>query len=218
MNSKLAFIIGAILGAAAGFASGYFAVKGKFQKYADDQIESMKAAQKDHDEFIKKLYSDGKEVKSDTIEPSKPAVSNVSDILQPSPNGDYYDYVHPNMGLNNPTRKKERASEYEPDVDYLDEDEFADSDLDTVTLYYYADGVFADEDGNVVGNLYDHCGLIVDIENSLDGTHGDCVHIRNNTENIVYEILLSQKRWYDEVATPTQRASVIRPVRDHDDD
>ena len=72
-------------------------------------------------------------------------------------------------------------------------DEYADGDYDTQTLYYFADGVVADDNFNV---LKDVKGYIGDKALKQFGLYEeDVVYVRNDKYKIDYEILLDEREY-----------------------
>lgn len=213
MNTKLSVFITAVLsGAVFGF-SGFLVGKKLAEKKADEEIESIRAAQRDHDIWLKNLWGVKEENKVEEPEPEKaPAENNnntMDSIKEATATYTYHDYT----GKYSSAEPESKTQDLHSTVTVLSDEEFAESDNHIETLYYYQDGIVADEDGNVVKNFEDLIGDSLDIFRTSDD---DCIHVRNKNTQTDYEILLSERYWYDDVATPRQKNSLIHAENDDD--
>lgn len=90
-------------------------------------------------------------------------------------------------------------SEIEEDVEeayVISPDEFDEfDDYNTVSLTYYADGVLADDDGEIVEDIAGTVGE--NFARHFGDYEEDAVHIRNDSRKCDYEILLDTREYSD---------------------
>ena len=93
-------------------------------------------------------------------------------------------------------------------------DDFGEEDgYDTETLTYYADGILADDQDNLIDSVDKMVGL-----ESLDkfGEYeDDVVYVRNEQYKCDYEILIDLRRWEDVVAPPKVKTRPEVPRKPH---
>lgn len=66
MNSKISIVLTVVISSLAGFVGGWFFTKKKYSILADRQIKSMIVAQKDHDTWLKDMWTSEKKQKPKT--------------------------------------------------------------------------------------------------------------------------------------------------------
>lgn len=77
----------------------------------------------------------------------------------------------------------------------ITEEEFSDSVYDAYTLFYYSDGVLADDDDNVILNMTSVIGEEAkEAINDPEG-FGDCLYVRNDETQCDYEILRDEREF-----------------------
>ena len=189
-------------------AAGYFIAKEKYEKKADEEIESVKKAFNEHlneltksgekidipmtrngySKYSKKKLSEKKTKKESDREPlpTDPVVVD-----------NYIDYSAPyrTSSKNVKTEKKfvedekGAASNDEPYI--ISPDDFMASSYESSTLLYYADGVLADSDNNVISS---YIGLIgPKALNSFGQYQEDTVFVRNDKLKTDFEIILDTR-------------------------
>lgn len=169
MNKSLhlaSFVAGALIGSAA----SWLILKKKYEKIAQEEIESVKEAfsNKVVEEHIEKDISettDDKEIEEyhEILEETGYACEEVKE-----PN--YIQIISP--------------------VELGDRD-----DYDIMSLTYYSDYVLADDEGNII-NPDDTVGAFALTQ--FGEYDDDAIHVRNNKLKIDYEVLLDERR-YSEV-------------------
>lgn len=171
MNNKLTFVLGLVLGGAAGTLVSWRILKTKYKKIADEEIESMKAV------LAKKIADDSNETKEDA-EPEEAPVKcpkvpeEYVELTKKYTNGD-------ELGIS------EGQKPYT-----IDPDEFGDHDeYDTETLIYYADGVLAHFKGDVVEDVAGTVGTDALTKFGENENDPDTVYVRNDIMRADYEIL-----------------------------
>lgn len=181
-----------IVGSVGGAIAGYFFAKNKYQELADKEIES-----------VKKVYEDHFKKNSDTkvINNEKPV-----DKAAESDEKVYTDYTNMYKGGNateelppeilkgkDPKKPSVTTGKKPPYI--IDGLQLGELEGYTVAdLFYYADKVLADQDGNIVSNINGTIG-----PDALKKFVGDCdaVYVRNEDHQVDYEILLSDKNYAD---------------------
>ena len=73
-------------------------------------------------------------------------------------------------------------------------------DYNTVSLYYYADGVLADEDDNIIDDIEDTVGEAA-LGRMFDDVHIDSLYVRNDVRKTDYEILRDLDNFSDKYRT-----------------
>lgn len=188
MNSTLSNILIFTAGAAIGSVVTWKLLKTKYEQLADEEIES-----------VKEVYAKKEAERKAEAEPTEPDDSIVT-IENEKP--DIYEYAN-----------KYRVIVYENDyitteggVMEMDKPfvispyEFGESDYDTVSLSYYADGVLTDDmdnpiedvEGMVGSESFTHFGEFED----------DSVFVRNHNHKTDYEILRDPRNFSDLNSTP----------------
>lgn len=228
-----AFIAGLICGGAAGIAGGYFYSKKKYIDLADKEVASIKAMQKEHDEWLLKHHGLSNNDKSEdnnkstrpnqkpstktTITPNtvKPSVDRL--IVEEAANDKMVNYQKiASEYLNNGSSKEENQPVIPvADIVILSDQEFGESDNSYQTLHYYEDGIITDVDDNPVSNYKKLVGPMTLWYDKFDNYNA--VYVRNTSLGVDYEILKCNQRWND-IASPAQKASVLNTVGEEDDD
>ena len=199
----LAFAVGAAVGSA---ATWYF-VKTKYERLAQEEIDSVKETfagfkkpevddkpqEGDHVIYDGEEYVVGPEV---TLEASDATVAEYAKLLASQGYTNYSNAENiPEEIPPEPVTDKTEARDNAPYV--IPPDQFGEfDDYDTISLMYYADGTLCDDNDeiledpdNVVGpGATDHFGEYDD----------DVVYVRNDRLKVDYEILRSLKT-YEEV-------------------
>lgn len=193
MTNKSAIIIAFTLGAAVGSVASLLLLKNKYERIAQEEIDSVT-------EMLYKRSNDSGEPKNvDDIfnNPDDVTVQDVSRMnLEHKLNEcGYSSYTHYKLDPNAKTEEKVENDRVEPYV--ISPDEFGELDnYETVSLYYYADGILADEDDEIVEDVdyiigkesLEHFGEYED----------DSVFVRNDELGSDYEILLNDQPFYIE--------------------
>lgn len=161
-----------LLGAAAGAVVSYAFTKSKFQKLAQDEIAS-----------VKEVYAKRAAARE------KPDLSEYAEIV----NNEGYSEQTNDAPATKPAK-----------VPYvISPDEFAeDEEYDKVTLYYYTDGVLADDTHDVVDVSK------VGGEESLSefgAFEDDAVYVRDDEKKVDYEILADERTYTDVMSKSPQK-------------
>jgi hypothetical protein len=164
-------------GAAIGTVVTWKLLKTKYEQIAQEEIDSVKET------FAKRLKNESPET-SDPIE--EPEVKGMSEgVASLVEDLGYVNYSN--------TERKEEGDVQKPYV--ISPEEFGDGDYETVSLTYYADGVLTDGFDDPIEDVEETVG-----KESL--THfgeyeDDSVFVRNDAQEIDYEILLDVRKYSD---------------------
>lgn len=173
LNSIIVFAVGAAIGSAVTCKL----LKEKYEKMADDEIESMR-------EYF-----------------SKKEVNSKSEKIDKAPDTDeeIYEHIVKDYSTLSTERQKEKKEETIMDKPcIITPDEFGENEeYECISLTYYADNVLTDEydepmdyvDATVGSDYMKHFG-----ENENDE---DSVYVRNDKTKCYYEILKDQTRYRD---------------------
>lgn len=171
MKGFVGFVIGGLVGAAAGAAGTYIFCKKKFEKEADAYIRSQ------HEEFVRMLNEELEQIKAEHEEPKKEdkIVSKV------------------------PTEEKtiEKASIYIVDADDTDNFDFQDNESYGIeTLMVTIDGVFYDNNLNALSSEDIEKYLGKDIPKLIDKLEGD-IFVRNEDLMLDIDVIKTNEYWAD---------------------
>ena len=190
MNKSIIGVVSFIFGAAVGTFITQELVKKKYERIAQEEIESVKELYKAK-ENISGIRQGNIEGMNNPNKELKEKIQHVSDKIMND-----YKRILKDQKYSNDTENdnSERSSSVEPYV--ICPEEFGEvEDYDRVSFAYYADGVLADENDEIVENVDEIIG-----EESL--THfgeyeDDPVFVRNDKLKCDYEILLDQRNYSD---------------------
>lgn len=187
----------------AGGATGFFiskkVYKKKYQQYADEEIESVKKVYAKHfggGDSPKESSGSNEELPPKEIFGSRSSLDE-GEAGQPRGGKRVIDYTAPYKSGDPVVREDRPLDEaLEPKNIYiLTPEEFRSSTNPTSTLFYYKDGVLADDDYNVIKHPEELIGS--EALNAFGRYEDDAVYVRNETTNTDYEILLDNRSYLD---------------------
>ena len=109
------------------------------------------------------------------------------------------DMIQYNKIVKDYSGKEEEKNVDEPYM--ITAEDFAElDDYNTVSLYYYADGVLADEDDNIIDDIEDTVGEAA-LGRMFDDVHIDSLYVRNDVRKTDYEILRDLDNFSDKYRT-----------------
>lgn len=191
------FVAGAVIGSMA----TWFAVKKKYEKIAQVEIDSVKEvfARKEEQARAKSVSEIGQEVTKDL---SNGAARMAAEQAKDKPDlKAYYDGILQQAGYANYATggNKEKGENVirnrSPYV--IPPEEFGEfEDYEKISLTYYADGILADDNDETVDDVED---IVGDALNHFGEYEDDSVFVRCDERKCDYEILLDQ-RTFSEVA------------------
>jgi hypothetical protein len=194
MNSKVAFIIGSVVGVGIGVAGTYSYFKDKYEKLAEEDFNSRRVFDEDKkDEPVEPVVE--KTADSRTVD--KPSIAAYSAILQKEGYVNYSDM-----------QDKKQKQEIAVDRPYvIQPSDFGEFDYyEKISLTYTADGVLLDDMNEIVDDIEETVG-----EDSLEhfGEYeDDSVYVRNDAKKCDYEILLDQRNYQEIFETHPHRTEM----------
>lgn len=166
---SLSFTIGACIGSYITYKN----VKSKYEQIAQEEIDS-----------VKELYSNKSKKDKENIreeKQKKQEINNYASILSKS---GYTDY----------SKTENVENILEPHV--ILPEEYGENEYETLSYTFYADGILADEDDEIVENVVELVGK--DFANHFGEYEDDSVFIRNDIREIDFEVLRDNRK-YSEV-------------------
>ena len=175
-----------LCGVAVGTISAYRCAEKKYKKIADEEIDSVKEA-------YRKQNSKSKKSSVENSEENNPTTPNVMEDTKKQEELSNYVKKVEDLGYTNYADIKQRA-ESRPYV--IRPEEAGDKEEEgyyIISLSYYADGVVADDDGEI---LEDVEGTITEEALTHFGEYeDDSVYVRNDRLKIDYEILMDPRTY-----------------------
>lgn len=189
MSNRSLFSLGFIIGAASGATVAWYLLKDKYETLAQEEIDSVKEVfarreQEMKDETVKRNVAEGIKDSDRT----KPDLKEYAEQLKKNGYTRYSDLSADDGGVSD----KQTKPYVIPPEQFGDNEEH-----EQISLTYYADGVLADENDEVIEDVEDAVGI--DSLNHFGEYEDDSVFVRNDARKCDYEILFDQ-RTYSEVA------------------
>lgn len=184
MNNKIINVLMFATGAAVGSVVTWKVLKTKYEQIAQEEINSVKEVYSVRREESEVIEDNSDDEEGDTrVTKEKPSLSEYAAKLEE------YKYAHEEA-------KKGESEQMSFDKPYvISPDEFDENGYETETLYYYTDGVLADELDNVIEDADELIGL--DSLNTFGQYEDDSVFVRNDELETDYEILKDCRKYSD---------------------
>lgn len=203
------FIVGVVtftIGSVSGFFVGKYISKKKYLDLADREVASIKKSYDEHYGLTKAKSSSEETISTTSVKKNdKTSLINQDSIKYETLKKDRVKYVEYASRYNTKTEEGEKDKEEPIHTYILTPEEFNNSEYDCKTLIWYADGVLADEEYNIVKDINGYIGA--EALNSFGTYEDDCVYVRNDLYKIDYEVLLSEKEYSDEAPARLTNAS-----------
>lgn len=188
MNKVTGFALFAV-GAAIGSLVTWKLVKTKYERIAQEEINSVK----------------------ETFAKRKPIISSDGQVSNSQSDFEKYSSLTKTYNKADDEDSEENEEEGEPDMSdgpqVISPDEFGQNDsYDIVSLNYYADGVLTDDWDNVIDDPEETVGP--DIENHFGEYEEDTVYVINDEHGAYYEICRDLRNYSD----------VVGPINDLDNE
>ena len=166
MNNTLSKAIIFITGATVGSLITWKILKTKYEQYIEEEIISVKEA-------YEKIYDTSDNF---NIEESKSNESEVEEYKNIAKK-----YINDN--------EEEEEEEDDMDMPYvISQEEFADSDYETATFWYFSDGTLTDEQYNIIEDVEETIGY-ESLEHFGDyADDPDTIYVRNDYLQVDFEI------------------------------
>lgn len=182
MNKLFIFLAGVSIGSVVTFKF----VEKKYKRIADEEIASVKESY-----GKQKQIDDACDYKKGASETFKQGVEDATEYISIVKENGYSNTKYLEMN-----KKKEIDDVEKPYV--IPPEEFGIySDYDTISLTYYADGVVADDDDELMDVEDVESAVGMDSLNHFGEYEDDSVFVRNDRRRVDYEILLSNKEYSD---------------------
>lgn len=197
MKSKIGFVVGVLIGAAAGGASVWYYVKDKYESIAQAEIDSVKNVYFQHEQNLKKELQEARQMITGTETEDASKEDSGDDIAKMarriSEKRGYTEYSR-DLSPEKTEAPSESGSASET-AHVIAPYEFGElQDFVQASLTYFADGILADEDGVIVENVEETVG---DALKHFGEFEDDAVHVRNEAVRCDYEILKSPDTFDD---------------------
>lgn len=180
MNSKVVTAIAFVVGVAAGAVASWRLTKKKYERIAQEEIESVK-------EYLgkKAIHTDKVVITPLPNVDEQPTVTSKIDILENKIN---------ELGYTNYSniKKEEKGDQHMSEPYVIKPEEFGECDYETESLTYYADGVLTDDWDNPIEDIENTVGE--GFAEHFGEYEDDSVFIRNDRYKIDYEILYDTRK------------------------
>ncbi|GHV42413.1 hypothetical protein FACS189490_11320 [Clostridia bacterium] len=184
MNTKIVAIFAFGVGAAIGALSAWKYAKRKYERIAQEEIDSVK------DAFSKRDVAA-------TNAKEKPSIKEYTEKLRE------HEYTNYSNTEHDEEREKKTAEEDKPYV--ISPDEFGENDeYESISLTYYDDQILADDNDDLIEDVEDIVGF--ESLGRFGEYEDDSVFVRNDRLKCDYEILKDQRKYLD--ATRRKRGRV----------
>ncbi len=185
--SKRLYLAMFVAGAMIGSATTWYFVKKKYEKIAQEKIDSVKEvfAKKDFGSQVKEMTKAGEEIAKGFNDGIRQAAEQAKD----KPDLERYAAMIQKYGGTVSEEKEAPMKEKFPYV--IPPEEFGEfEDYERISLTYYADGVLADDNNEIVDDVEDIVGDALDHFGEYED---DSVFVRCDERKCDYEILLDQR-------------------------
>ena len=184
MNSTLSKVIIFTMGAAIGSAVTWKLLRTKYEKLAQDEIDEMREYYEKKVAKVEEHFEP--ETKEDLDESTDEELEDYKSEVEKLGYTNYASMSKEEKGGSNVAEKK---------IYIITPDEFSESEYTAESLVYYADDILVDDWGDVIEDPE----LVVgpDALSSFGQYEEDTVYVRNDDEEIDYEILRDVRKYSD---------------------
>lgn len=192
-----------VAGAAVGSVATWFVVKKKYEKIAQEEIDSVKEvfSKREFGFKAKEMTKVGEEI----VIGLQAGIMQAAEQAKDKPDLVQYAAMVQKYGGTIGEEKEAHMKEKYPYV--ISPEEFGEfDDYEKISLTYYADGVLADDNNEVVDDVEDIVGDALDHFGEYED---DSVFVRCDERKCDYEILMDQ-RTFSEVAENNPRQVEVR--------
>ena len=185
MKQLAIFMTGAVLGSLVTWAL----VKDKYEKLAQEEIDSVKRV---FSKRIAEVHEDDTCAEEDEVDEEPAEVDEYNDLIKKNRYTQYSDIS--TKQKNEEEDEMERMDDDKPYI--ISPDEFGELDgYEKITLIHYADGVLADDNDDLVENISEV--VVEDYADHFGEYEDDSVFVRNDRLKCDYEILLDLGNYSD---------------------
>lgn len=203
--NKATGIAAFIFGVAVGSGATWYFLKDKYEKLAQEEIDS-----------VKKVFSKRNKDISEDVEDEKPEEPQTKPVDSTRVNYERalntLDYTTYSAETPVKEEKQEEEETEEPMNDghpyVIPPEEFGmEDDYDQISLTYFSDHILTDENNEIVEDVERVVGF--DSLNHFGEYEDDSVFVRNDRLKCDYEILLDQRRYSDVLKTMPRRGEIL---------
>lgn len=180
MNSKITGFLMFTIGAAVGSVVTWKLVKTKYERIAQEEIDSVK-------EVFSRRKNNTDESESEEHSFKEHEVKEYSDQVK-------------KYGYTNNVKEGEPEMKDSPRI--IPPEEFGNDGYDAITLNYYADGIIADDWDTIVIDPEESIGP--NIESHFGEYEEDTVYVRNDEQKCDYEVCRDLRKFSEVVGTIDQ--------------
>lgn len=192
MKNSVGFLI-FIAGAAVGSAATWYYAKKKYERIAQEEIDSVKERFTIVNNYVGPQDSD--EAKAKELANKAKEKPSVADYAKQLSKEGYTNYSNADISKED-TDVKDRVDEV-PFV--IPPEEFGEiEEYDKISLTYFADGVLTDDEYEVIEDVERTVGS--DAVNHFGEYEDDSVFVRNHRLKVDYEILLDQREYAEVIS------------------
>lgn len=193
MKTTLNNIVIFAAGAAIGSAVTWKILKERYERIAQEEINSVKEA------YFGKPQDEEEVEETEEVVEEKNALTDIREYAAQIQKQGYVDYA--NTGKTNQEVDNVNAPYVIPPEEFGEND-----DYETISLLYFADKVLTDDDYELVQNVDDVVGR--ESLNHFGEYEDDSVFVRNDEMKADYEILLDPRNYRDVIKTKPHSAEV----------
>lgn len=194
MNKGLYFLLGAAIGSGV----TWYVLKTKYERLAQEEIDSVKEVFSNRKKSLDEKKADP--IKETYLNPRRAEAFDKPNIME------YAAKLAEERYTNYDAKKKEELDKKDSihDIYAIPPEEFGElGDYDTIPLTYYSDDILADDEDELLDDIEGAVGL--DFDSHFGEYEDDSVYIRNDIRKIDYEILRSEYTY--------EEAKSMRPGR-----
>ena len=203
--SNIKTAIAFLLGAAAGGAGAWYFLKEKYAEQSEQDIASAKEAFHNREEKLQAEITELKKQLPPDIEENVPPTVLVNEKT-PDKDGDPVEYARGKYQMYNPAPIARDGAQPAPQPEpgpkadgieapyVISPEEFGEVGYTQVSLTYYADGILADENGEIVDDIEE---IVGDALEHFGEYEDDSVYCRSDPKKCDYEILQDLRRYAD---------------------
>ncbi len=223
MNNKVKGLLAFVAGATVGAAATYFVVKTKYERLAENEINSVKEvfAKREtellshcdeiRDEVaVEKLKINmNRALKPDLAEIVSKVKQELSTVVETEATDETYDYYEDDEAeeVEDIPEEPKQVEPPQPPYVILPEEFGTEEDYELIDLTYFSDGVLTDDWDNPIEDVEDMVGL-----ESLDhiGEYAeDTIHVRNEKYKADFEITLDEREYSEVLASRPRHLGVV---------
>lgn len=208
--SVVSFIGGAAISGLAVWNIMEKKIKDKYAAIADEEIKSVKEkftvpkSAELLDKLKKAVEKKPVNEKPEINLKEKSSLADMKSYVRKLKDGGYTNYS--NVDMDTKSTDDDDDQKEDPEIHVIDPDEYGeDEEYDQISLTFYADGILADDDDNIIDDVD---GTISKYALFHFGDYeDDAVHVKNDRRKVYYEVLTDSRSY--------EKATNKKPHQDH---